>query len=142
MQGVTFPKGTDGWSRHQSNALLRSVVDMLRGADIQGLVDCFTEDCTIRYGASAEQQGRVPLRRILTELLSRRQNPRLQKTCIAIDRNKLVIRSEESWTDKDTGKTMAGFGVEVWTMRDGKIAVWEAAASAGENGEVRLSAAA
>jgi hypothetical protein len=37
---------------------------------------------------------------------------------------------------------MTAFGVEVWTMRDGKIAVWEAAASAREGGEVRLPAAA
>jgi len=27
----------------------------------------------------------------------------------------------------DTGARMRGFGVEVWVMRDGKIAVWEAA---------------
>ena len=142
MQDVTYPKSTDGWSRHQANTLLRSVVDLFRGGDIQGLVDCFTEDCTIRYGAASEQQGRVPLRRVVTELLSRRHDLRLEKTCIAIDRNKLVIRSEESWSDKDTGKTMTAFGVEVWTMRDGKIAVWEAAASARESGEVRLPAAA
>jgi nuclear transport factor 2 (NTF2) superfamily protein len=115
---------------------------MFNGGDIQGLVDCFTEDCTLRYGVSAGQRGRIALRRLLAELLSRRQNLRVQKTCIAIDQNKLVVRSEESWTDKETGRTMTGFGVEVWTMRAGKIAVWEAGASAGEAGEVQLSAAA
>lgn len=142
MDGVTFPKGTDGWSRHQAGMLLRSAVVMFQGADIQALADLFTEDCTIRYGATPEQQGRVALRRLVTGLLSRRQNFEVQKTCIAIDRNKLAIRSEESWTDRETGRAMTGFGVEVWTMREGKIAMWEAGYSAGEQSELRLPAAA
>ena len=142
MQDVAFPKGTDGWSRHQAATLLKSVMEMFHGADIQALADLFTEDCVVRYGASGEQQGRVPLRRLLTAQLSRRQGLRVQKTCIAIDRNKLTIRSEESWTDGDTGKARSGFGVEVWTMVQSKIAVWEAAFSAGDEGEIRLAVAA
>jgi hypothetical protein len=31
------------------------------------------------------------------------------------------------WEDATNGKRMRGYGVEVWTMRGGKIAVWEAA---------------
>jgi nuclear transport factor 2 (NTF2) superfamily protein len=141
MNDVAFPKGTDGWSRHQAETFLKSVMDMFHAADIQALADLFTEDCLVRYGASGAQQGRVPLRRVLTAQFSRRPNLRVQKTCIAIDRNKLTIRSEESWTD-DTGKTRSGFGVEVWTMVQGKIAVWEAAFSAGDEGEMRLAVAA
>lgn len=34
------------------------------------------------------------------------------------------------WDDADTGRRMRGFGVEVWKMRDGKIAVWEASFNA------------
>ena len=33
---------------------------------------------------------------------------------------------EGEWEDAGTGRRMQGFGVEVWTMRDGKIAIWEA----------------
>lgn len=132
LQGVAFPKGTDGWSRHQASTLLRAMAEMFQRADIPALVELFTEDCTVRYGAAAEQQGRVPLRRILTGLIERRRELRMQKTCIAIDRNKLVIRSEESWKEGEAGKPMTGFGIEVWTMRDGKIALWEAGFSAGD----------
>ena len=142
MNVVAFPKGTDGWSRHQAATLLKSVMDMFHGADIQALADLFTEDCVVRYGASGAQQGRVPLRRLLTEQLSRRPNLRVQKTCIAIDRNKLTVRSEETWSGGETGKSGSGFGVEVWTMVQGKIAVWEAAFSASDEGEMRLAAAA
>ncbi len=36
-----------------------------------------------------------------------------------------------AWEDAETGTPMKGFGVEVWTMRDGRIAVWEAAFNVG-----------
>lgn len=142
LQGVAFPKGTDGWSRHQASTLLRAMAEMFQRADIPALVELFTEDCTIRYGAAAEQQGRVPLRRVLTGLIERRRDLRMSKTCIAIDRNKLVIRSEESWKEGDANTPMTGFGIEVWTMRDSRIAVWEAGFSAGEDGQAKLSVAA
>ena len=41
---------------------------------------------------------------------------------------------EGEWQDRVTGKQMAGRGVEVWKMRDGKIAVWEAAFNFNEVG--------
>ena len=31
------------------------------------------------------------------------------------------------WEDADSRVPMRGVGVEVWVMRDGKIAIWEAA---------------
>jgi hypothetical protein len=37
---------------------------------------------------------------------------------------------EGEWEDAATGQRMKGFGVEVWTMRDGRIAVWEASFNA------------
>lgn len=39
------------------------------------------------------------------------------------------------WQDRLTGKKMQGRGVEVWTMRDGKIAAWEAAFNVKEEGQ-------
>ena len=38
---------------------------------------------------------------------------------------------EGEWQDAETGAAMRGFGVEVWVMRDGKIAVWEGAFNTG-----------
>jgi len=39
------------------------------------------------------------------------------------------------WEDVTTGRKMKGYGVEVWKMRDGKIAVWEAAFNSATSGE-------
>jgi hypothetical protein len=57
LQGVAFPKGTDGWSRHQASTLLRAMAEMFQRADIPALVELFTEDCTIRYGGGAPSAG-------------------------------------------------------------------------------------
>lgn len=32
-----------------------------------------------------------------------------------------------AWRDAESGVAMRGFGVETWRMRDGRIAIWEAA---------------
>lgn len=134
MHGVTFPKGSDGWSRHQANTLMRAVEDMFHRADIEALVNGFTEDCVFRFAEQPEHKGRVALRRLFLVRLARREDYRLKLTCVAIDGNKLTNKWEDTWTDKASGKKMAGIGLEVWTMRDGKIAVWEAAFNAREEG--------
>jgi hypothetical protein len=38
---------------------------------------------------------------------------------------------EGEWQDAESGTAMRGFGVELWVMRAGKIAVWEAAFNSG-----------
>ena len=42
---------------------------------------------------------------------------------------------EGEWEDQVTGANMTGRGVEIWVMRDGKIAVWEAAFNINEVGK-------
>jgi len=134
MHGVAFPKGSDGWSRHQANTLLRAVEDMFQRADIEALVNLFAEDCVFRFAEQPEQKGRVALRRLFLVWFARQQDYRLKRACVAIDGNKLTNKWEDTWTDKGSGKTMAGIGLEVWTMRDARIAVWEAAFNIREEG--------
>ena len=121
MHGVTFPRGTDGWSRHQANTLLHMLDEIARRDDFPALIDLFTEDCIFRLGALPEQKGRVALRQVLSGLVMRRKGERLNRSCVAIDGNRLTIRWDGTWTDRDSGAQMAGFGIEVWTMRAGKI---------------------
>jgi len=42
-------------------------------------------------------------------------------------------RRAGEWTDSGSGVAMRGFGVELWVMRDGKIAIWEAAFNVGRS---------
>jgi len=134
-----FPKGSGSWSTAQANALLRAVEDMFHRRDIDALVNGFTDDCIFRFAEQPEQQGRTALREFFVARLSRQRNYRLRKSLLALDGNKLANLWDGTWEDAKTGKAMRGRGLEVWTMRDGMIAVWDAAFNVWEDGGDRQS---
>src|SRR5436190_23049486 len=121
-----FPKGDSRWTKVQADALLRAVAGMFHRRDIDALVKGFTEDCVFRFAEQPEQRGRDALRKFFTARLSRQKNYRLKKTLLAVDRNVLTNLWDGTWEDANTRKQMMGRGLEVWRMRDGLIAVWDA----------------
>ena len=134
-----FPKGEGRWKKVQANALLRAVEVMFHRRDIDALVNGFTEDCVFRFAEQPEQRGRDALRKFFTARLARQKNYRLKKTLLALDRNLIANLWEGTWDDTNTGKQMTGRGLEVWRMRDGMIAVWDAAFNVWEQGGERKS---
>ena len=100
----------------------------------------FTEDCVFRFAEQPEQRGRDALRQFFAARFSRQQNYRLTKTLMAIEGNRLANVWDGTWVDSRTGKPMAGRGLEVWRMRGGMIAVWDAAFNVWEHGGERRSA--
>jgi nuclear transport factor 2 (NTF2) superfamily protein len=124
---TAFPKGDGAWAPEQVAALLGAVEDMFHRADVEALVNGFAEDCRFRFAEQPEQRGRAALRALFAARLARQDGYRLKKTSLAISGNRLTNRWDGTWRDKATGKRMAGFGVELWVMRDGKIAEWDAA---------------
>jgi nuclear transport factor 2 (NTF2) superfamily protein len=136
---MNFPKGEGAWTKGEVDALLRAVEDMFHRRDIEALVNGFAEDCVVRFSELPERRGRQALRELFTARLARQKNYRLKKTCLALEGNVLANVWEGTWEDRDTGKSMAGRGLEVWTMRDGKIAVWDAAFNVWEQGGERKS---
>ena len=58
---------------------------------------------------------------------------------MAIEGNTLANIWEGTWEDASTGKQMGGRGLEFWKMRDGMIAVWDAAFNVWEQGGERRS---
>ena len=137
---MDFPHGEDAWTEEQATALLRIVEDMFHRVDIDALVAGFTEDCVFRFSEQPEQQGRAALRRLFEARLSRQKNYRLRKTLHGLAGNILANTWEGTWDDRATGKQMAGYGVEIWHMRDAMIARWEASFSVWEAGSARKSA--
>ena len=124
---MPFPKGEESWTREQATALLRMVEDMFHRVDVDALVHGFTEDCVVRFAEQREFRGRDALRAFFTARLARQKNYRLTKTLLALDGPLLANSWEGTWEDRDTGKMMSGRGLETWRMRDGRIAVWDAA---------------
>lgn len=136
---VSFPRGEEGWTAEQANALLRAVEEMFHRVDVEALVHGFTDDCVFRFAEQPERRGREALRAFFTARLARQKHYRLKKTLLALEGNVLANLWEGTWEDRDTGKRMQGRGLETWRMRDGMIAVWEAAFNVWERDGPRTS---
>jgi nuclear transport factor 2 (NTF2) superfamily protein len=114
VKKLKAPKGEERWTKAQANALLRAVEDMFHRVDIDALVHGFTEDCVVRFAEQPVRRGRQALRELLTARLARQKNYRLKKTLLALDGNVLANVWEGTWEDRDSGKKMAGRGLETW----------------------------
>src|SRR3989442_15895994 len=135
----SFPKGEGRWKKGQATALPRAVEVMFHRRDTDALVTGFREACVFGFADQPEQRGRDPLRKFFTARLERQKNYRLKKTLLALDRNLIANLWEGTWDDTNTGKQMTGRGLEVWRMRDGMIAAWDAAFNVWEQGGERES---
>ena len=119
----------------EARALVKRVEGLFMPWNIDALVDGFTEDCVVRFGTVAEFRGREMLRAFFTTRSRRQKNYRLTKQLRSLAGDTLTNVWTGAWEDAETGMPMKGFGVEVWTMRDGKVAVWEAAFNVGRADE-------
>ncbi len=95
--------------------------------NIDALVDGFTDDCVVRFGTLPEFRGKEALRTFFSARSSKQKGYRLTKQFRTLSNDLITNIWDGEWEDTTTGRRMKGFGVEVWTMRNGKIAVWEAA---------------
>jgi nuclear transport factor 2 (NTF2) superfamily protein len=98
--------------------------------NIDALVAGFTEDCVVRFGVIPEFTGHDALRKFFTARSVKQKGYRLRKQFRALMGDVMSNIWDGEWEDATTGQRMKGFGVEVWTMRDGKIAIWEASFNA------------
>lgn len=119
----------------EARAFVKHVEGLFTPWNVPGLVAGFTEDCVVRFGDLPEMRGRAALEKLFAARSQRQQGYRLRKTFRALMGDMIANSWEGEWTDAQTGKPMRGFGVEVWQMRDGRIALWEAAFNASEPGQ-------
>jgi nuclear transport factor 2 (NTF2) superfamily protein len=111
----------------EARALVKHVESLFMSWNIDALVDGFTEDCVVRFGTVPEFRGRKALREFFTARSAKQKNYRLRKQFRSLAGDTLTNIWHGDWEDAASGAAMKGFGVEVWVMRGGKIAVWEAA---------------
>lgn len=115
----------------EARAFVKHVESLFMPWNIDALVDGFTEDCVVRFGTLPEFRGREALRTFFTGRSGKQKNYRLTKQHRALMGDTIVNVWDGAWEDAETGTAMKGFGVEVWRMQDGRIAVWEAAFNVG-----------
>jgi nuclear transport factor 2 (NTF2) superfamily protein len=118
----------------EARAFVAYVESLFMPWDIEALLAGFTDDCVVRFGDLPEMRGKTALERLFHARMERQKDYRLKKEFRALMDDKIANYWEGWWEDRPTGKRMQGRGVEVWTMRDGRIAVWEAAFNANEAG--------
>lgn len=111
----------------EARSLVKHVESLFMPWNVEALVDGFTEDCVVKFGSLPELRGRGALRDFFKARSARQKNYRLRKQFRTMVNDTITNVWDGEWEDADTGARMRGFGVEVWAMRDGKIAVWEAA---------------
>ena len=119
----------------EARAFVAHVQSLFMPWNIPGLLAGFTEDCVIRFGDLPELRGKAALENLFRSRSERQKDYRLRKELRAFAGDMMANYWEGEWEDRPTGKKMAGRGVEVWRMHDGKIAVWEAAFNFNEVGK-------
>jgi nuclear transport factor 2 (NTF2) superfamily protein len=115
----------------EAKALVKQVESLFMPWNIDALVAGFTDDCIVRFGTVPEFRGREALRAFFTARSGKQKGYRLNKSFRAMVNDTITNVWEGEWQDAETGAPMRGFGVEVWIVRDGKIAVWEGAFNTG-----------
>jgi nuclear transport factor 2 (NTF2) superfamily protein len=118
----------------EARALVARVESLFMPWDIPALLAGFTDDCVVRFGDLPEFRGKGALEKLFRGRSERQKGYRLRKEFRALMGDIIANYWEGEWDDRMTGAKMAGRGVEIWVMRDGKIAVWEAAFNTNEVG--------
>ena len=111
----------------EARLFVKHVESLFMPWNVDALVDGFTEDCVVRFGTLPPFRGREVLRAFFANRSGRQKNYRLTKQFRTLMADTITNSWEGSWEDTETGLAMKGFGIEVWVMRDGRIAVWDAA---------------
>jgi len=119
----------------EARAFVAHVQSLFMPWDIPALLAGFTEDCVVRFGDMPEFRGQAALEQLFRSRSERQKDYRLKKELRALTGDTIANYWEGEWQDRITGKAMAGRGVEIWRMREGKIAVWEAAFNFNEVGK-------
>jgi nuclear transport factor 2 (NTF2) superfamily protein len=115
----------------EARAVVKYVESLFMPWNIDALVNGFTDDCVVRFGTVPEFRGRDALRAFFTSRCAKQKGYRLKKEFRTLMDDTMTNVWDGEWNDADSGVPMRGVGVEVWVMRNGKIAVWEAAFNAG-----------
>jgi nuclear transport factor 2 (NTF2) superfamily protein len=119
----------------EARALVAGVESLFMPWDVPGLVAGFTDDCVVRFGDLPEFRGKAALEGLFRSRSERQKGYRLRKEFRALMGDTIANYWEGEWEDRPTGARRAGRGVEIRIMRDGKIAVWEAAFNTNEAGK-------
>ena len=119
----------------EARAFVARVEALFMPWDLDALLAGFTDDCVVRFGDLPERHGKTALAELFRSRMARQKDYRLRKEFRALMGDVLANYWEGDWENAQASAKMLGRGVEVWVMRGGKIALWEAAFNVHEAGK-------
>ncbi|MBM3952088.1 MAG: nuclear transport factor 2 family protein [Rhodospirillales bacterium] len=114
--------------------LVKHVEDIFARGDVEAILSGYTDDIVIRFADIPEIRGKAAAEEFLRARFARQRNYRLRKDLRMLEGNMMGNYWDGEWEDAQTGKTMCGRGTEFWTIRDGKVSLWEATFNVWEKG--------
>jgi nuclear transport factor 2 (NTF2) superfamily protein len=121
-------------TRELALKLVKNAEDFFGSGDVEAILRGYTDDVVIRFADVPEIRGKAAAEKFLRARFARQRNYRLRKVLRVLEGDMMGNFWEGTWDDAKTGKKMQGRGTEFWTIRGGKLAVWEATFNVWEQG--------
>lgn len=121
-------------TREQALAMVKGAERDFGSANVESIMSGYTDDIVIRFADLPEIRGKEQAEKFLRARFARQKNYRLTKVLRMLQGNMIGNYWDGEWEDAQTGKKMMGRGTEFWTVRDGKVALWEATFNVWEKG--------
>lgn len=118
----------------EAKELVRITEQRFGDRDVEAIMSGFTEDVFVRFADMPDMNGKPQVEKFLRTRFARQDNYRLTKTLRMLSGDMIGNYWEGTWDDPQTQKKMQGRGTEFWTLRDGKVSVWEATFNVWEAG--------
>jgi nuclear transport factor 2 (NTF2) superfamily protein len=132
MDMPTSARGALTWDAAQR--MVQDVEDAFGAAELARIERGFTEDAVASFADFPEMHGREAIMHFLRARFARTRDYKLKKTLRVLMGDLLANTWDATWEDAQTGKPMQGRGTEIWRVRDGRIALWDATFNAWERG--------
>ena len=120
---------------HEAERLVKHYEDLAGSGSPDRIAESFAPDVIVRFADFPEMHGLAELKRFLAARIVRQRNYRLTKRLRAVAGDVIICSWDGAWEDGHDGRSMEGSGVELMTLRDGKITVWEAVFNVWELGK-------
>jgi nuclear transport factor 2 (NTF2) superfamily protein len=112
------------FTEHAIQSALTYYEGLFSRGDVEAIVEGFTDDVRVRYGAHPEFVGKHHLRDLLRQRFARMRDYRLSKRLEFISAPRFASSWAGSWVDADSLTQMNVYGLEILTVRGGKFCEW------------------
>jgi nuclear transport factor 2 (NTF2) superfamily protein len=126
MEGMVAAIGAPILSEKEALEMVKAAEKSFGDKDVDVIMSGFTDDIVVRFADQPELHGKEATEAWLKIRFSRQKDYRLTKTLRMLAGDMIGNSWEGEWEDAFTGKQMRGRGTEFWTLRNGKVAVWDA----------------